>query len=151
MEHRVQDNKTKSETEMIIWILPHPSPKNKYLHTKVFFRNIFSLVGDHNMSIQGQRDFKDTPGCDLCVAHKVSGLPGEPSVRAPIITRFPKPGCLAMQKLSDSARGIWWYGSTAFCPKTPLLRIYPKEIFQIQKSVSYTKMCSAPFITVEKL
>lgn len=106
MEHRVQNNKTKNETEMIVLIPPHPSPKSKYLHTKIFFREHFSSVGNYNISTQGQRDFKDTPGSALCVVHKVSGLPGKPSIRASITTRLPKPRCPGMKKLSDSARGI---------------------------------------------
>ena len=76
IEHRVQNNKTKNEIEVIILIPPHPSPKNKYLHTKIFFRTHFSSVGDCNMSTQGQRNFKATSGSALCMVHKVSGLPG---------------------------------------------------------------------------
>lgn len=67
MEHRVQNNKTKNEIEMIILIPPHPSPKNKYLHTKMFFREDFPLLVTRTCLLKEQRDFKDTPGvCLMC-------------------------------------------------------------------------------------
>lgn len=71
MEHRVQNNKTKNEIEMIIWIPPHPSPKNKYSHTKVFFREHFSSVVTTACPLQGKGILRLPQGLPLCVLHSL--------------------------------------------------------------------------------
>lgn len=86
------------------------------------------------------------------MAHRVSGLPGEPRVCGHITIRFLKPRCLGIENLepSDTTR-TGKYGSTHFYPMILLLRIYLKEIIQIQKSILCTKIYSILFMTMEKL